>query len=99
MARALWDPRGIEDVFHDTLLRKDGGDINSQIFLRPTGKLGNPIEWGEDCPTSEVDITTLDVPKHSNIKDWIQAIVVAAEGRSVVHFNGSKAEGGTQFSR
>ena len=61
--------------------------------MRATGGWEKPIEWGGECPTIEVDIRTLEVPKDATNEDWARAIAGAAEGRRVLYSNGSKAEG------
>ena len=93
MARAIGDPRGIGDIIQGTLLRKDQSALDSGILLRATGEWGNPIEWGGECPTIEVDIRTLEVLRDSTSEDWGRAIAGVAEGRRVIYSDGSKSEG------
>ena len=87
VVRAVEDTRGKGDDLHGTLLRKYEGAIDGGIFLKATG------ECGRECPTVEVDIKTLGVPKDATIEDWTQAIVVVAEFKRVIYSDGHKAEG------
>ena len=93
MARAIGDPRGLGDILQGTILRRDNSALDGEILLTTTGGWGNPIEWGGECPTIEVDIRTLDIPKDSTNEDLAIAIAKAAEGRRVIYSDGSKAEG------
>ena len=56
-------------------------------------RMGEPIEWGGDCPIIKVYIRTLEVPKDASNEDWARAIAGAAEGRRVIYSDGSKSEG------
>ena len=93
IARAIGDPRGIGDIVQGTLLRKDESVLDGEILLRATQGWENPIEWGGECPTIEVDIRTLVVPKDATNEDWARAIAGATEGRRVIYSDGSKSEG------
>ena len=93
MARAIRDPRGIGDIVQGTPLRRDESALDGEILLRATGGWENPTEWGGECPTIEVDIRTLTVPKDVTNEDWARAIAGAAEGRRVIYSDASKVEG------
>ena len=93
VARAIGDPRGVGDILQGTLLRKDRNTLDGEILLRTVEEWENPIEWGGECPSVEVDIRVLEVPKDATNGDWTKVIARAAEGRRVIYSDGSKAEG------
>lgn len=81
------------EILHGTRLRKDETALDGEILLRATGKWENPIECGGECPTIEVDVRTLEVPRDATNEDWAQAIAGVAEGRIVIYSDGSKVKG------
>ena len=93
VARAIGDPRGVGDILQGTLLRKDRNTLDGEILLRTVEEWENPIEWGGECPSVEVDIRVLEVPKDATNGDWTKVIARAAEGTRVIYSDGSKVEG------
>ena len=93
MARAIGDLGGIRDILQGTLLRRDENALDGEILLRATGGWENPIEWGGECSTIEVDIRTLEVLSDATNEDWAQAIAGAEEGRRGIYSDRRKAEG------
>ena len=68
IARAIVDPRGIGDILHRTLLRKDKQSLDEEILRCTIGDWSNPIQWGGDCLTVDIDVREWGVPGNATVR-------------------------------